>query len=317
MERWLKRRIPDNRIFQLDMSNIFIFPSRFGLLFLLLCACLFLLGSNYNNNLMLLLCYFLVALFLVCLSASFSNFAKIRLQIGKTHPIFAGDDLNVPIWLNSANQQADDDLPFYGKLHFRFWRQKLNCSVDPQHLTNPVNLNLSTHKRGWIEIPRITIECFYPLGLYRCWTHVKFPVEVLVYPRPLPCAIKVEEQVTGNSETETVSNVSGSDNFDALRSYQVGEPLYHVAWKQVAKNQAMVSKQFTSNQQSAVYLSLAKLPPQDIEKSLSQLCFMVLELSREHRKFGLDLGSVSIPPDEGIAHKEQCLKALALYGRHY
>ena len=64
IRKWLDKRIPAANEFQLSHRSIFIFPAKFGALFLALCALLFLLGTNYQNNLMLLLCYFLVALFL-------------------------------------------------------------------------------------------------------------------------------------------------------------------------------------------------------------------------------------------------------------
>ena len=60
---WLNKRIPAATRFSLNHKNIFIFPSRFGGLYLFLCLGLFILGTNYQNNLMILLCYFLVSLF--------------------------------------------------------------------------------------------------------------------------------------------------------------------------------------------------------------------------------------------------------------
>jgi hypothetical protein len=64
---------------------------------------LFLFGANYQNNLMLLPRYFLLALLLVNLLASYINFARIDLEIGKCPEVFVSDDLNVPLWLNANN----------------------------------------------------------------------------------------------------------------------------------------------------------------------------------------------------------------------
>ena len=92
--KWLNKRIPAATQHHLNHQNIFIFPAKFGLLFLSLCVLLFLLGTNYQNNLMLLLCYFLLAIFLVNLLASYINFARIDLQIGKCSEVFVGDNLH-------------------------------------------------------------------------------------------------------------------------------------------------------------------------------------------------------------------------------
>lgn len=70
---------------------------------------------------MLLLCYFLLTIFLVYLLASYINFACIDLQIGKCSEGFVGDDLHVPLWLNANN--GDNSLvrtPVNGLLQFTF-----------------------------------------------------------------------------------------------------------------------------------------------------------------------------------------------------
>lgn len=153
MERWLSKRIPDSGVFRLDMSNIFIFPSHFGRLYLLLCIGLFILGSNYQNNLILIFCYFLVALFLVSLFSSFANFAHLKVQLGKTNSVFAGEDLGLPLWLEHKSQ-GPLQQHMQGRLHFRFWQQRSQQSVDLMAMENPVSLSLATEKRGWLNLPR-------------------------------------------------------------------------------------------------------------------------------------------------------------------
>jgi hypothetical protein len=101
--------------------------------------------------LMLLLCYFLLALLLVNLLASYINFARIDLQIGKCPEVFVGDDLNVPLWLNANN---NDIFPKKGSLNFTFQIDKHqfsrktktqhnqpNTQVDADAFSNPINLS--------------------------------------------------------------------------------------------------------------------------------------------------------------------------------
>lgn len=313
VQRFLDKRIPKKRRFQLDMSNIFIFPSKFGLLYLALCLCLFLLGSNYNNNLMLLLCFFLVALFLINLSASYSNFAKIQIQMGRLNPVFAGEDVNIPLWFEHAGEQ-EEALPYFGKIYIKLYGQAIQNALDPQHFSNPTSINLSTEKRGYLALPRITLESFYPVGLYRCWTHLLFQGSVLVYPKPVPCQLPALVGRDENEQEETESHHAGMEDFDTLSAYQHGEPMHQVAWKQVAKGQGMVSKRFTGASGQSVWLSLAQLQSNGIELALSQLTWLVLESNKKNRRFGLDLGSQQIPPGSGAVHMEKCLQALALYG---
>lgn len=335
--RWLNKRIPSARQHQLDHHNIFIFPAKFGLLFLFLCALLFLLGTNYQNNLMLLLCYFLLGMFLVNLLASYINFARINIQIGKCPEVFVEDNLYVPLWLNADNQH--NPLP-NGLLNFKFQINKssqytgktsntLNLQVDVDHLSNPVNLSYRCLTRGELTLPRITVESFYPLGLYRCWTHLAFSQQITVFPKPIPCAINllVNSQANTKKNGDLSNPMSGHDDFSHLKPYQVGQPLRHVAWKQLAKGRGMVSKHFSSvaNQIGWLVLSsefknssiigLNEQQQQKLEIALSHLCYQVLELSRTDQIFGLDLGAQCIAPNAGSAHRIACLTALAVFAQ--
>lgn len=311
-ERWLKKRIPAARQYQLDLRSIFIFPSKFGWLFLVLCLCLFILGTNYQNNLMRMLCYFLVAVFLLNLFIAYLNFAKIQLQLGKCHNIFAEDQLKLPFWLN-ANQQ-DTQRP-QGKLHFGFWRQNSTLCIDADQHSNPVSLAFSCQQRGPLTLPRVSVSSYYPLGLFRCWTYLDFVQDILVYPKPLPCELNLfASEQSGESASLSILQ-SGHDDFDTLKTYQPGEPLYHVAWKQLAKGQGMLTKQFSSSVNQAVWLKLLPCPPAELEKQLSHLCYQVIELGRRQQKYGLDLGKLTVPPDSSAQHQQQCLSALALFGK--
>lgn len=335
--KWLNKRIPAATQHHLNHHNIFIFPAKFGLLFLSLCVLLFLLGTNYQNNLMLLLCYFLLAMFLVNLLASYINFARIDLQIGKCPEVFVGDNLDVPIWLNANNDIAS---PTHGLLNFKFQatQRKPNKKITTQHdqsgtlidadvFTNPISLSQMCQQRGKLTLSRVTVESFYPLGLYRCWTHLAFSHEITVFPKPLPCDIQLHlsQKNSAKESGEIANQQTGHDDFSHLKAYQIGEPLNHVAWKQLAKGRGMVSKQFSSISNHIGWLKLSaeyknkvlSQPSIELEtaldKELGELCYQVIELSRTQRTFGLDLGAHCIAPNSGAEHRLACLRALAYF----
>lgn len=353
--KWLNKRIPAATLHRLNHKNIFIFPAKFGLLFLCLCILLFLLGTNYQNNLMLLLCYFLLAIFLVTLLASYINFARIDLQIGKCPEVFVDDNLHIPLWLNA---HIDTDClgtsSVNGLLHFKFQAIKqrantlpsrhnpLNTLIDADAFSNPINMNQTCQQRGKLTLARVTVESFYPLGLYKCWTHLAFIHQITVFPKPLPCEIQlyVSEHNSTKKSGEVANEEAGHDEFSHLKAYQLGEPLNHVAWKQLAKGRGMISKQFSSIGNQIGWLKLAaeykiiassnnsigldatlnkealiknELEKDALEKELSKLCYQVIELSRTQRTFGLDLGAQCIAPDSGAGHRLACLNALAYF----
>ncbi|MFA3789842.1 DUF58 domain-containing protein [Aliiglaciecola sp. SL4] len=306
-QNWLNKRIPQASKYQLNYRSIFIFPSRFGGLFLLLCFGLFILGTNYQNNLMILLCYFLVSLFLLNLFSAYLNFAKLEIQLGKIQHGFAGEKLQIPVWFNNNKRVS------HGLLKLNFWKSKNSVTVDLDESSNPVYLPMDCVTRGKLTLPRVTLTSTFPLGLISCWTHLAFTSEILVYPKPIGSKVKLFNKHDSAQLNEADTTIKGHDDFDSLAPYKQGEPLYHVAWKQVAKGQGMISKQFSNQSGATGWLILASLHSPDIETKLSELCFQVIELTRNNSIFGLDLGKVKIEPNSGLEHQNACLKALALH----
>ncbi|WJG08238.1 DUF58 domain-containing protein [Aliiglaciecola sp. LCG003] len=256
---------------------------------------------------MIILCYFLLSLFLLSLFAGYFNFAKLDVQLGKVQNGFVDDNIQLPIWFNHGEQSS------HGKLQLSFLRQPAQVNMDLDDFSNPIYQALHCEQRGKITLPRITINSFYPLGLFRCWTHLAFESDLIVYPKPKVCRVSTVNQMSEQQFSDEQLSARGHDDFDCLAVYKLGEPLHHVAWKQVAKGRGMISKKFSQQNGSISWLTLPALPSDELENALSQLCFQVLELTRQNQPFGLKLESQIIAPDSGLAHQHLCLAALAMF----
>src|SRR5690606_15334256 len=120
------------------------------------------------------------------------NFSGLQIQLGRVMPVFCGEAVSLPLWLDTGQR--------HGKLFLHFTHQAEQTWVDMDNLTNPVQLNYLTRKRGIIVPPRITISSFYPLGLFRCWTHLAMDCQFVVYPAPIACPVrlytKADEDIT-------------------------------------------------------------------------------------------------------------------------
>ena len=84
--KWLDRRVPASHEHHLNVNSIFILPSGFGWSFIILSLCLFLLGTNYQNNLMLLLSYLCLSIMLLTLFYTHQNFARLALKATPPSP---------------------------------------------------------------------------------------------------------------------------------------------------------------------------------------------------------------------------------------
>lgn len=302
--KWLAVRIPRHRHHALSLNSVFILPTRFGLCMLVLGLCLFVLGTNYQNNLLLLLSFFFLALQLLALFASYQNFARLQVQATGVDPVFAGEQAHFQLQLTSPGDQRP-----CGMLQIAWWGHKEVTQVDLDAAPTRLLLPRPTYRRGCFPLPRVTFSSLYPLGWFRCWTHLDFDQPMTVYPALKPAALALQP-ATGDAEQQA-QGTPGTEDFAGLRNYTPGDPLQRIVWKNVAKGGAAVVKQFDEPDQQAGYLVLNTSHPQR-EQHISELAFQIVELSRQRQPFGLKAGPQQIAVATGQAHRDRCLHALAM-----
>ncbi|WP_341210155.1 DUF58 domain-containing protein [Alteromonas stellipolaris] len=310
---WLDKRIPPNPSHALNMRSVFILPSRFGWGFIVMCMCLFLLGTNYQNNLMLLLSYLLLSVMLLTLFYSYQNFAAIALSVSPPKSVFANTSAHLTLdrVKHSNYQTKPEGLLQIQWLQFPKLKDTTSITFDIGNQEQRLTIPLLLHTRGEHKLPRITLKSAYPFGLYNCWTHLDFDVKVMAYPEPkagkLGEVVHHTQDTAGSKEDER----QGNEDFFALTDFIEGEPLNRVAWKQVAKTGNWVVKQFSEQRSDDVYLSLPTNIP--LEEGLSALTQKIVSMQSQGVHYGLKLGSTTFTPNNSIAHMHQCLSALATY----
>jgi uncharacterized protein (DUF58 family) len=188
-------------------------------------------------------------------------------------------------------------------------------SVDlPPGATRPVQLCVPTQSRGRCALGRVTVSTDFPLGLWRGWAYLHFPLSGVVYPAP---------------EVPPPPLPSGPDGFDirrsaraadaelaGLRDYHAGDPLNRIAWKAVARGAGWYTKQFEgTGGGGALELNWAELPAAlDVEARLARITAWILAAEREARPFSLSLPGTDLPTGSGAGHRRRALRALALFG---
>ena len=334
--KWLDKRVPASHEHHLNLNSIFILPSGFGWSFIILSLCLFLLGTNYQNNLMLLLSYLCLSIMLLTLFYTHQNFARLALKAippdsfhcnldGEIHlqvipnkntPSRACNGVLSVKWLNVVRAAdthtkitTDSDESTFLERSFSFALNKDLVSNKEQKQSLKVPLQIP--KRGRFTLGRMTIACDFPLGLYKCWTHLDFDQQVIVYAKPEEGPITIDK-IASTDEPESVSELSdptSNEDFYALKDYEVGQPLNRVSWKHVAKNGNWVSKSFTSLQSDSYLLSMPSNA--DLETAVSALTHAILCWTSADAGFGVQYKGLNIAPNHGTKHMHECLSALA------
>jgi len=304
--RWLKRRIPPASQHKLSNRNIFIMPTRFGFIYLVFVVVLFLLATNYQNNIIMLLSYLMASVFITTMMHSFFNLSAIELSADKKAAGYAKTNISFPIKILSPSRRLD--------LHFCFDDQQ--AFHLPQCDQGEQTIYVSCHydNRGIYYPGRLKVWSEYSLGLFITWTRIDFGNQCNVYPEAIPLNIHQRNFSGVIKESAMVeNNKSGIDDFFELKTHISGEPLSRIAWKQFARGQGRLTKHYHEQQGTTCWLKITDMPNQGVEKQLQYLCFLINEYNHLGQVFGLDLGQNTISPSQGEHHFKQCLMALAIY----
>jgi uncharacterized protein (DUF58 family) len=318
-ERWLAKRIPTSHEHQLNSRNIMIYPSRFGLSYLGFVVLVFLLGTNYQNNIILLFSYLLASLFISVMLHSFYNFSQLRFYSRSKQQGYADEKLYFPITLTAEKTHYD--------INAHFTDRRLNSHTESVAQCLPgseeIKLCYQSTTRGKHYLGRVTVFSEYSLGFFKSKTVLDFGHYAIVYPKA-KSLIAGQYQFSAqpddpNIESVQTANHVGTDDFSELRSFVRGESRARTAWKQLAKGQGHYSKHYQASQGQLQWLKLQDMPSNDIETQLAYLSFLIGELTASHQTFGLSLSaelsneSMNIAPNTGFNHQQACLTALALY----
>ncbi|HEX2830116.1 MAG TPA: DUF58 domain-containing protein [Burkholderiales bacterium] len=303
---WLFRlHGPERGEVVLVQRRIFILPSKAGVMFAAVLL-LMLTGSiNYALSLGFILTFLLGGLAVVAMLHTFRNLAGLRVTAGKAEPVFAGDVARFPIALRNPTR-----TPRFGLVVARDETDHDIVDV-PAEGASVATAAVPAERRGLLYPGRLTLYTRYPVALYRGWSYVDLDTHCVVYPRPAPAGVPLPPLAAGGAEGS--GHGEGHDDFYGLRQYHPGDSPRHIAWKAAAREQGLLTKQFTGYAPAELRLSLDSAPPHlPLEDKISRLTRWVLDADAAGIAYALSLPNASIDAATGVAHRERCLHALAL-----
>ena len=224
---WLARRIPQSKEQQINYRNIFIMPTRFGAAYGLFTLILFLLGTNYQNNIIILISYLLVSFFIIVLHHSFFNLSGLKFAANSPIKGYAGSALSFPLMITNKKTRFNIHFSFYQGLVNKSStsntsgaglavgknisseqiavkqhsekassEQKSKVILELTQGENEIAVPFQTEKRGQFSLPRMLIASEYGFGLFRTWTRLDFSQQATIFPKPLSYAWQKTQQAS-------------------------------------------------------------------------------------------------------------------------
>jgi len=316
---WLTRRIPRRVSHRLQHRNIFILPSKTGLMFLVLICLLWLLGTNYQNNLVLATAFLLLALMIVCIHHTYAYLAGLQITVTNTQAGFVGTTGTVDLVIKRLNTRHYEsvELDWFHDQPTRF------SLINEDHIALSVAVPL--RHRGWFQPERLKVSTGFPLGLIVAWSYLDFEAPILAYPQPIESDVQpVQQLFDDNNDAEHQSLASHhekhaeDEEFAGLREYHEGDALRTIDWRSMARGQGLSTRIYEDYVTQHYWLNWQQFEGMSREARLSRLCYCVLQQAEATKnnggiRYGLCLPNHSIAPNAGEQHRKALLEALALF----
>ena len=313
--RWWQSRLPIADKLLLTQRNVYILPTKAGLLFAFTLFVLLLATINYQLNLGYVLTFLLAGCGVVSMHLTHGTLRGLNLHLRAPAAVFAGEPAMLETVLSSPDKST---MPRYGigmKMEAADWYSLAWVDV-PAGSQFTARVSFVPPHRGLIGVPALSAETRFPTGLFRAWAVWRPAAQVMVYPAPeRPCpALPAAFSVPGGS-TRNMSHDGGE--VEGIRAYRRGDPLKMVVWKKAAKAMEaggeLVSRDMQATAHRELWLDWQSCHPLPAEERLSRLTSWVVEADRQGARYGLRVPGFEATPNVGEAHKRACLEALGLW----
>ena len=296
IDRLLRRlSLRPGRPLAIDARHLYILPTRFGWLFGVTILLMLVAATNYANNPAYLLTFLLAGCGLAALFLTWRNLHGLRIALLPPEPVFAGEAVQLHLRLEGGHRPG---------VVVQLGEQAVLHDLDARQ--QKIHLSFVTRRRGWALPGELVVATRHPLGLFLAWAVIQVRAPVLVYPRPL--AVARPDQVRSGHQ------VVGDEEWQGLREFRPGDSLARVDWKGLARERGLMTKLFQDPERNhPLHIDWASHAPADTETRLSRMTAEVLEAAHGDRPWVLRLPGQTLGPARGVAHRNACLRALALH----
>jgi uncharacterized protein (DUF58 family) len=295
----------DNNIATLNPRQIYIIPTRWGILYAVMLILLLVGSINYSISLGYYVTFLLASLGHTAMLHTWRNLAYLQISILPAEPVFAGKTAQIQVQISDTKNRSRTAIAaqFEGNL--------LATSDIASNASLQISVPLLTQQRGWQTLTRIKLHTEFPLSLFHAWAYVDNAQQLLIYAKPsenndLP-------PLTNDVQAGGTSHIArGDEDFDGHKTYQIGDAPSRVDWKASSRGIGMFSKQYSGNGASTIWLDWEATKGLELEARISQMTRWAIDAHAAQQHFGLKLPNLTVTPNHSEAHYHEVLQALAL-----
>ena len=304
---WDGKRLPRESQ-TLTQRNIYIVPSRAGLLFCVVLMLLLVVSINYQLSLGFALTFLLAGSAAASIQMTHGSLRGLTLHLKPLVPAFDGEAAVLEVVVTNPGA-ARLGLGFGLDLGAR--PIPLAYAEIPEQGQASVHLSWLAPHRGLHALPVVRVESRYPFGLFRAWTIWRPAGQQWIYPRPESPTPPWPLAEAAQGDDRPAARSGAGTEFEGVRAYRRGDTLRQVVWKKAARTGELISRETAGAVQRELLLQWQQAQGLDTEARLSRLAAWVVAADAAGHSWGLSVPGTELAPDNGSAHRHAALRALA------
>ena len=291
------------------LGRVYIIPTKFGFAFSGGAILMILIGSAYQNNLVNLLGFFMLAILFTAMIATHNNIKGIEISRVETVSGFAGEHFPVSLVVHNSGRNTKSNCDFTIK-NFKKIAQYDARAIIPPRGDARLLASFQSPERGVHGLSRFVLSTTAPFGLFYAWQIRTSEAVATIFPRRKG-ELKWTESTGG--EIGHLKRASGAEDFKEHRLYQPGDSLRRVDWLAFARGRQLMSKEFDETAGAGLHFDFQKLRDIETEARLEQLTKWIDLAIQLGQPFTLSIPGKKFGPDQGLAFAHRAWTELAKF----
>lgn len=277
--------------------------TRSGYIYIAVTIFLSVAAINTGNNLLYLISSLMLALMALSGVTSFINLLFLDISLGRPFEVFA----DIPARFNLSIKKRVG-TSFFLRCESLFGSTLISLLKN----SSRHSIWLKFSERGRTTLDNLKVHSGFPLGLFRRFRIYPVEMQLIVYPKPLPCLFLAPSHGRIGSERKSDLRLGElGDEIKELRDFRTSDPIKWVEWKATARRGRMMVRDFYHMEGDTLVIDLSRKTGA-WEKKISEACFLVQEGYRRKLSVALKMPDLDIKPGNDENHRKLLLEALSL-----
>ena len=273
-------------------------PTKFFIFLVIVLVSLFVQAYMHNYNIVFIIMFFLVGIAGTSSIFGVLNLYYIKVELLSHERFFAHQNAIFVLLVINTSDDTSYDISITYKDEKKYIK-----SVQAHH-SGTISCKELFYKRGEANLADIKLSSLFPLPHEIKYKNIKIDKKIIVYAKP--------EGISLFKLYNKNNSINGEiDEFDGIKEFNQGDSTSYIHWPSLAKNNSLMIKNFTYEDETKKLHFNFKTIKGNIEEKLSQLTLWILECEKYNLDFSIDLND-EIFDSKGVSIDE-ILKTIARY----